>query len=116
MTHQQKNAIANVLITNYFEKNQDLVCQGDAASSYYIIKKGTVSVILDGKVINKMEAGDTFGEQALYENSVRGCTCRADSEEVNTTTSSRDVSSPISHLLGYLPGTGPSYITRNFGR
>ena len=31
----------------------------------------------DGKVVRELNAGDTFGEQALYENSTRGLTVRA---------------------------------------
>ncbi len=48
MTEDQKDAIANVLITQVFMKNQEIVNQGDAASSYYIIKKGKVVIKKDG--------------------------------------------------------------------
>jgi cGMP-dependent protein kinase len=36
------------------------------ANSYYIIKSGIISILKGGKEIRKMEAGDSFGEQALY--------------------------------------------------
>jgi cGMP-dependent protein kinase len=53
------------------------VSEGDPASSYYIIKEGVVSILKQGKEIRKMKEFDSFGEQALYYNSVRGCTVRA---------------------------------------
>jgi cGMP-dependent protein kinase len=39
-----------------------------------------VSVIKGDKVIRKMGGGDSFGEQALYYNTVRSCSVRAESE------------------------------------
>jgi Cyclic nucleotide-binding domain. len=39
--------------------------------------KGTVQVLKGGKEIRKMLKGDSFGEQALYYNTVRQATVRA---------------------------------------
>ena len=39
--------------------------------------KGTVQVLKGGKEIRKMLKGDSFGEQALYYNTVRMATVRA---------------------------------------
>lgn len=36
--------------------------EGDMASSYFIIKAGTVSITKGGKELRKMSAGDSFGE------------------------------------------------------
>ena len=77
MTSEQKDAIAGVLITLKFQKNQNIVVEGEQASSFYIIKEGQVSVIKGGKELRKMNKGDSFGEQALYANTVRGATVRA---------------------------------------
>jgi len=38
------------------------VIQGDQASSYYIVKKGELIVLVDDKEVNVMESGQTFGE------------------------------------------------------
>jgi len=43
MTSDQKDSIANVLITQVFKKGEVIVSDGDQASSYYIIKKGKVA-------------------------------------------------------------------------
>ena len=38
MTNSQKDAIASALITQKFNKGEDIVTEGDQASSYHIIK------------------------------------------------------------------------------
>jgi len=53
------------------------VNEGDPASSFYIIKEGTVQILKGGKELRKMAKGDSFGEQALYYNTVRGATVKA---------------------------------------
>jgi cGMP-dependent protein kinase len=77
MTNDQKDAVASVLISQKFSKGQTIVNEGDPASSFYIIKEGTVQVMKGGKEIRKMLKGDSFGEQALYYNTVRQATVRA---------------------------------------
>lgn len=44
MTENQKDAITNVLITQVFKRGDNIVNEGDSASSYYIIKKGKVGI------------------------------------------------------------------------
>ena len=39
LTEQQKDGIAEVLILQKFNKDQNVVCEGDPGSSYYIIKE-----------------------------------------------------------------------------
>ena len=39
MTSEQKDAIAGVLITEIYTKDQPIVIEGDQASSFYIIKE-----------------------------------------------------------------------------
>ncbi|EGR32300.1 protein kinase domain protein [Ichthyophthirius multifiliis] len=52
MTSEQKDAIANVLITQVFKKGDIIVNDGDMASSYYIIKKDQLEFI---KMIKKLD-------------------------------------------------------------
>jgi len=77
MTSDQKDAAASVLISQKFTKGQTIVNEGDPASSFYIIKEGTVQILKGGKELRKMGGGDSFGEQALYYNTVRGATVKA---------------------------------------
>lgn len=53
-------------------KDQIIVNEGDQASSFYIIAEGYVGIFKDGQLIRKLEANESFGEQALLsENQVR---------------------------------------------
>lgn len=63
-----------------FKKGEIIVAEGDPASSFYVIKDGTVSVLKGDKEIRKMVKGDSFGEQALYYKTVRFCTVKAETE------------------------------------
>ena len=80
LTVEQKDSIASVLTTQKFKKGEYIVVEGDPASSFYVIKSGEVAVLKGDKEIRKMEKGDSFGEQALYYNTVRSCSVRADGE------------------------------------
>ncbi|CAK82587.1 unnamed protein product (macronuclear) [Paramecium tetraurelia] len=80
LTNEQKDAIAAVLIVQKFYKNQIIVNEGDPGSSFYIIKEGTVSVLKGNKEVRKLYKGDSFGEQALYYNTVRQMTVRAEDD------------------------------------
>lgn len=65
MTENQKDSIASAMIMQTFFAGQELVCQGDQADSYFLIKEGDVECILDGNtVVRELHAGDSFGEQA----------------------------------------------------
>ena len=51
MTSEQKDSIASVLITQKFSKDQNIVIEGDPASSFYIIKE----VFYYGRIIMNMK-------------------------------------------------------------
>ncbi len=97
MSSDQKDAIANVIITQQFKKGDIIVNEGDMASSYFIIKSGLISITKGGKELRKMSAGDSFGEQALYSNSVRGASVTADSDVVKCLALGRDT---LTKILG----------------
>lgn len=80
MTDGQKDSIARSLIVQRFKSGEAIISEGDQASSYYIIKRGSADCIKEGKSIRKLEAGDSFGEQALYESGVRSLTVKAAGE------------------------------------
>lgn len=96
LTDEQKDSIASVLSTQKFKKGEFIVVEGDPASSFYVIKSGEVSVLKGEKEIRKMGKGDSFGEQALYYNTVRSCSVRAD-EEVKCLALGREV---LTKILG----------------
>ncbi|CAD8196555.1 unnamed protein product [Paramecium pentaurelia] len=97
MTEEQRDSIANVLITLKFKQGEIIVNEGDMANSFYIIQKGIVSVTKQGQFLRYMNQGDSFGEQALFGNCVRGATVKANDEDVNLLSLSRE---DITTILG----------------
>ncbi len=45
--------------------------EGDEGNMFYIVKEGTLSFTMKGQVISKFKEGNTFGEMALMEKTVR---------------------------------------------
>ncbi|CAD8180100.1 unnamed protein product [Paramecium octaurelia] len=82
MTIDQKDMIAGATVTQQFKKGQAIVNEGDMVSSYFIIKSAVVKIMKGGNELRQMSAGDSFGEQALYYNSVRGASVIAVDENV----------------------------------
>lgn len=80
MTGDQKDRLASVLFTQKFSNGQNIVSEGDPASSFYIIKDGTCQVLKGATEVRKLFKGDSFGEQALYFNTARQMTVRAQGE------------------------------------
>ncbi|KAL4499727.1 hypothetical protein ABPG72_017267 [Tetrahymena utriculariae] len=78
MNSEQKDSIASALINIKFMKGDNIVNEGDAADSFFMIKEGIVSVWKDKKEIRKLGKGDSFGEQALYVSSKRAASVRAE--------------------------------------
>ena len=54
MTDSQKDSITHVTITQVFKKGDWVVSEGDEATSYYIIKKGSVMAVKGGVDVRKM--------------------------------------------------------------
>jgi cGMP-dependent protein kinase 1 len=54
MTDSQKDSITHVTITQVFKKGDWVVSEGDEATSYYIIKKGSVMAVKGGQDVRKM--------------------------------------------------------------
>jgi cGMP-dependent protein kinase len=46
-------------------QNEYIFNQGDQASSYFIIAKGSCQIIINGEVKKTLHRGDKFGELAL---------------------------------------------------
>lgn len=50
--------------------------QGDQASTYFILEKGRVDVVIDGQSKRKIEKGASFGELALLYNAPRSASIK----------------------------------------
>lgn len=110
MTISQKNAIAHALSSQKFKLGQPIVREGDQASSYYIIQSGEVACMKDNKEVRRLTAGDTFGEQALYLDSIRTLTVTAATKETTVLALGRDV------LTGILGGQVQQILYKNWQR
>ena len=77
LTEDQKDSLASSMISLRFKQSENILDEGDLASSFYIIQEGTVIVFKDGKEIRKLTKGDYFGEQAFHYHTVRSATVKA---------------------------------------
>lgn len=96
LTEMQKDAISTVMILQKFVPGENIVNEGDIAASFYIIKEGNVVIIKGDKEIRKLKKGDSFGELALYYQTVRDATVRA-IDPVHCLALSRDA---LTNILG----------------
>ncbi|ODQ44962.1 hypothetical protein PICMEDRAFT_73760 [Pichia membranifaciens NRRL Y-2026] len=61
-------------------KGFEIIKQGDEGDFFYVLEKGTVDFLVDGKVVNTSSDGSSFGELALMYNSPRAASVIATSE------------------------------------
>jgi MFS family permease len=60
-----------------FDPGVTVVAKGDAGDRYYLILDGAAEVSIDGRVVNRLGAGDSFGEVALLRGVPRVASVRA---------------------------------------
>lgn len=80
LTEFQKQNLASNVITQRFNPGLNIVNKYDKADSYYVIKSGIVECYDGSKLVRELQEGDSFGEQALYEDGLRGLTVRSKTE------------------------------------
>ena len=73
-----------------FRQGDVIIRQGDEATAFYIIERGTVSVSKDGKVVARLAAGEYFGEIGLLHGVPRTATVTAESSTVQVLELSRE--------------------------
>jgi cGMP-dependent protein kinase len=66
LTTKQKESLLTVLVVQKFHPGQRIVKEKELGDLFYIIKKGTVVVSVDGIKKRELGPGDFFGEQALF--------------------------------------------------
>lgn len=81
LTQKQKDFVASVLIQHVYHNGEKIVIQGDQASSFYIIKDGTVQVFENGTKVATLTNGMYFGQAALVSSTQkRNATVQADGQ------------------------------------
>jgi CRP/FNR family cyclic AMP-dependent transcriptional regulator len=63
-----------------FSAGTTIFRQGDAGSSMYVVKKGELSVAVDGKQVTTLRDDDIFGEMSLIDHAPRSATVTAISD------------------------------------
>ena len=57
-----------------------VVTQGDPGDAFYVVLEGTLDVIIDNTVVNKMVSGTAFGEKALENDAPRSASVRTNGD------------------------------------
>ena len=73
-----------------FGQGETIIRQGDTATAFYIVERGTVSVSKDGKVVAELAPGEYFGEIGLLQGVPRTATVTAQSPSVQVLELSRE--------------------------
>jgi cGMP-dependent protein kinase len=76
ISEEDKEVIANSMQLYSFTSGSTIFKQGMPSKSFYVIRSGSVDVLVDGHKVNKLQAGAGFGELALISSSNRSTTIR----------------------------------------
>ncbi|CAD8120025.1 unnamed protein product [Paramecium sonneborni] len=77
MTETQLTQLAHSMFYCKLAVGQTIIRQGDGASSFFILEKGKINVLVDNVPRKEIHAGQGFGELALLYNAPRSATCMA---------------------------------------
>ena len=76
LTDEDKEMVAGAMYLYTFEPEAFVFLQGMPSRSYYVIRTGSIEVIVNGKKVNKIREGDGFGELALLHDNPRSATLK----------------------------------------
>ena len=71
LTNQAKNEIIISMSLYSLKEGKTLYTQGSIGNYWYIVHSGQLNKLMDDKIISTINAGDSFGEHALMNNSPR---------------------------------------------
>ncbi len=95
---------SDAVAREHFHTQEPVFDQGDYGDKVYVVVKGEVDVVLDGRSVATLKAGDVFGEMALIADHPRSATVRAKSP-LDLISISRDA---FEKLVTHLPGVKTS--------
>lgn len=82
LDNNSKKTVIEALTKKTFNKDTEIIRQGDEGDFFYIIESGTVDFYVNGSKVNSSGEGSSFGELALMYNSPRAATATAASDVV----------------------------------
>jgi CRP/FNR family transcriptional regulator, cyclic AMP receptor protein len=82
LSRQELKRIAGVFKERRFAAGETVIQQGSGGAAFFVIDSGEATVVVDGKELRTLKAGDHFGELALIDEGTRTATVTASSELV----------------------------------
>jgi len=78
----QMASLSDVLVLMKYKSGEEILKQGEAGDTFYIVEDGTLAASKDGTQVMKYAPGDVFGELALLSGSagIRAATVKATSD------------------------------------
>lgn len=76
LTDEDKEMVASSMQLYSFPKDSFVFKQGMPSKSYYVIRTGSIEVIVNNKRVNKILEGDGFGELALLQDNPRSASLK----------------------------------------
>lgn len=77
LSKHQRKLLIKAMQKQEAKKGEMIIKQGDVGDFFYILEKGTVNFVADGKEVGSCGAGGSFGELALLYDCPRAATCIA---------------------------------------
>ncbi len=77
LPHTQMLKVTQNLLQHQFVPGAEIIQQGTPNESFYILTKGKVEIIVNGKKVDELLPGDYFGEIELMQNDLAVATVRA---------------------------------------
>jgi cGMP-dependent protein kinase 1 len=63
LTNGQRQALADISMSQYYEKNSKICKEGELASSFYILKSGRIRRLREGETVGYVNKGEIFEHQ-----------------------------------------------------
>jgi len=90
LNHFELSKLSEALESQLFEGDEDIIRQGDAGETFFIVEDGTCSAFVDGAEVQKYQKGGYFGQFALLTDQPRKATVRATGQGCSVLACSRE--------------------------
>ena len=80
LSEDEQNSVVDAMEPFSAAPDQMICTQGDEGDYFYIIESGMFTVLVNDLAVGKLSDGKSFGDLALFNNSPRAASIRADTE------------------------------------